>query len=871
MNRGLIFALLAALATFAISYGGSSQTASFNENLKNEAAGCFDDELLQVCDEVSLADAKYPLTKFRSYPPIKTFRSMKIGEVKDEENVELINRILGNEDVDFRRKKNVASNVADADAKRKVKRVLSDTTQYLIHEYSTRLRADRFAKGILEVVSLNPYKILINNADSTYTYFDDPKLELEPNADYDISLFFLTMPGDSVLEFEAALDLDEKYNDVAVTVDPDMKRRFALTDTEFGSKVGQLSISPDGNWVIMRVNRKLSPTNIKSELTVKNLKTGKSTYLDAYSDASWLNKSNVISLVKERKDDVYDVYFFNPSSGEMTLVAEGAPEGDLYWNPTDEYLFYNKEDEPEPKKEMLKRYSSTDERVPEERQTGHVGMLDVSTNLLTQITHGEAKNAIVDFHPKESKVIIVKSDLNSAKWPFYFNTFYEFDYQKGTVDTLFVSDPFIDNVQYSPDGKKLLVTGSAQAFDGIADRSNAPIANLYDKQLFIYDRANGKVEAITADFNPSVSSPVYWNQGDGKIYFLAVKGFGDRVFSYDPKSRKFTELPLGIENVSSFTISDNGGKIAYYGMSHDHIGDGRVFDVKTGKDMVVADPNAERLADIDMSNFERWTFTSSEGTEIEGYAVYPPDFDPNKKYPLIVYYYGGTLPSQFSLTTPYNPQLAASRGYMVYMLNPSGTVGYGQEFSAKHVNSWGKRTAEDIIEGTRKFIEEHPNVDAKKVGAIGASYGGFMTQYLLTLTDIFAAAVSHAGISNVTSYWGGGNWGYSYNAVAASESYPWNNPELFTKQGSLFNADKIHTPLLLLHGSADTNVPVSESIQLYNALKILDRDVELITVDGENHFIRNYAKRKKWNDTYMAWFAKWLQDDPRWWESLYGK
>ena len=95
-----------------------------------------------------------------------------------------------------------------------------------------------------------------------------------------------------------------------------------------------------------------------------------------------------------------------------------------------------------------------------------------------------------------------------------------------------------------------------------------------------------------------------------------------------------------------------------------------------------------------------------------------------------------------------------------------------------------------------------------------------MTQYLQTKTDIFAAAMSHAGISDITSYWGEGYWGYSYNAIAAADSYFWKNPKLFTKQGSLFNIDKINTPLLLLHGTVDTYVPIGESIQLFNALKI---------------------------------------------------
>jgi dipeptidyl aminopeptidase/acylaminoacyl peptidase len=179
----------------------------------------------------------------------------------------------------------------------------------------------------------------------------------------------------------------------------------------------------------------------------------------------------------------------------------------------------------------------------------------------------------------------------------------------------------------------------------------------------------------------------------------------------------------------------------------------------------------------------------------------------------------------------------AAQGYVVYTLNPSGTTGFGQEFSARHVNAWGKVTADEIIKGTETFCQEHPFVDAKKIGCIGASYGGFMTQYLQTRTDLFAAAISHAGISALSSYWGEGYWGYGYCAVANAGSYPWNNAELFTKQSPLFNADKIKTPLLLLHGNADTNVPVGESIQMFAALKLLGKTVEFIQVDGENHGI----------------------------------
>jgi dipeptidyl aminopeptidase/acylaminoacyl peptidase len=144
-----------------------------------------------------------------------------------------------------------------------------------------------------------------------------------------------------------------------------------------------------------------------------------------------------------------------------------------------------------------------------------------------------------------------------------------------------------------------------------------------------------------------------------------------------------------------------------------------------------------------------------------------------------------------------------------------------------------------------------------------------MTQYLQTQTDIFAAAISHAGISDHTSYWGEGYWGYSYSEVSMANSYPWSNPDLFVKQSPLFNADKIHTPLLFLHGDADVNVPVGESIQMFTALKLLGRETAFVAVTGQDHHIVDYGKRIQWQNTIFAWFAKWLQDDATWWNAIY--
>ena len=203
------------------------------------------------------------------------------------------------------------------------------------------------------------------------------------------------------------------------------------------------------------------------------------------------------------------------------------------------------------------------------------------------------------------------------------------------------------------------------------------------------------------------------------------------------------------------------------------------------------------------------------------------------------------------------------------VVNPSGAAGFGQEWAARHVNTAGEGVAEDIIEATEWFADNHAFVNKDKIGCVSASYGGFMTQTLLSKTDLFACGISHAGISSHTSYWGEGYWGHSYSEVSMANSYPCSRKDLYVDRSPIYNADKIHKPILFTHGTADTNVPVGESIQMYTAMKILGVPTAFVLVEGENHGIMDYAKRKKWINTMVAWFQRWLKDDASWWNDMY--
>ena len=434
-------------------------------------------------------------------------------------------------------------------------------------------------------------------------------------------------------------------------------------------------------------------------------------------------------------------------------------------------------------------------------------------------------------------------------------------YDLNTKETTNISEGIMGydtNPQYSPDGK--FIAWQSMERDGYESDQN---------RLMVMNLETGEKIFASKDFDSNVDGFV-WSADAKALYFTGVWHGESQVYKIDLKDgNKITPLTSGMYDYAGVALlGENKLIVQRHSLS---MGD-EIYSIDLADNNKVAQLTTENKQIYDqlaIGKVEgRWMKTT-DGKQMLTWVIYPPHFDPNKKYPMIVYYYGGTSPTNRALEMRYSMHMYAALGYVVYTLNPSGTTGFGQEFAARHVNAWGLKTADEIIQGTKLFCKEHSFVNEKKIGCIGASYGGFMTQYLQTRTDIFAAAISHAGISALSSYWGEGYWGYGYCSVANAGTYPWNAPEFFTKQSPLFNADKIKTPLLLLHGNADTNVPIGESIQMFAALKILGKTVEFVQVDGENHGIVGYQKRIGWQNTIYAWFAKWLKDEPEWWKALY--
>lgn len=669
--------------------------------------------------------------------------------------------------------------------------------------------------------------------------------------------------------------------------DATVKRAYNIYDVICAPNYPSVSISPNGKFIVVRktwVDRK------GNNHSINELRNSQTNRLMATFEESvkWMPSSNKLYFTQkasdssiageEKQDGTLQLITINPLTMEREVLASHLPEGWFQFTPDEKMLIYTLTTEGRKKDPQVYDVKEPEDRQPGWRERSNLAKYDLASGILQPLTFGYHNIYLMDISADSRYLLIGKEEERLTKRPTTLTSFYRLDLGSMNassattpkVETLIEKGEFLNSAQFSPDGKSILVSASPEAFNGIGKNvEEGQTPSMIDTQLYLMTLSDKKVRPLTRDFNPNVQS-VNWSKADGNIYFTAEDKDCVHLFQLNPKSGKFTLLKTPEEYIKSFSLASSAAEMAFSGQSASNADRLYKMNTKALKSQLVDDLSARELKDVELGECKAWNFVNSRGDTLCCRYYLPPHFDAAKKYPMIVNYYGGCSPTSRMFQSRYPHHVYAAMGYVVLVVNPSGATGFGQKFSARHVDTAGEGVAEDIISSTQAFCDEHAFVNRKKIGCIGASYGGFMTQYLQTKTDLFAAAISHAGISDHTSYWGEGYWGYSYSEVSMANEYPWTNKHLFVDQSPLYNADKIHTPLLFVHGTADNNVPVGESIQLYTALKLLGRPTAMVLVDGQDHHIIDYEKRLKWQNTIFAWFAKWLQDDASWWTEMYG-
>ncbi|AZN31325.1 S9 family peptidase [Pseudoalteromonas sp. Xi13] len=721
------------------------------------------------------------------------------------------------------------------------------------------IETTRYSQGTLTIKGIENAQLFI-----------DAKLQKGDNHTYSLSL---TNGSHSVIVVaqqvanwnNVSLDFEPKADTDNITINTSTTKRLSAEQLFDAPTINGLSLAPDAKQYVTSTrsysNKTANQANVVTEL--KNSQNQTLYRFEGQQPSNMVWSPNNQFLVYMLGSELKQLNRKNFSIKTLARELEGASNFNFYNNNS---LIFSWSKTPEDNNSLTKHYKGLQDRWSYARNVSQLYMLDTNSGLTKALSQGPISHSFEDANTNRGKVLMSRQVMVMQATTHPETELVELDLQSNKI-TSFGKFKTFNHAKYA--NKDVYVVAGPDFKNG-AGRAlpKGMLANNYDGQLYLLSDNGKNVKALSKQFDPAIGELHVLDNGDALI--KVTEQDTQPLYLYDLSKQRFKKLNTGLDIVEQFSYShERNPQVLLSGTTASTPQQLKRLNISKNKTDLIWDSKPLAYANTQIPTLEEFNFTNKDGVEITGRVYIPTNLDKTKKHPALVYYYGGTSPVTRGFTGRYPFNLWAANGYVVYVLQPTGATGFGQRFSAQHVNAWGDYTASDIMQGTQAFLKKYDFVDSKKVGNLGASYGGFMTMLLATKTDMFSASIAHAGISNLTSYWGEGWWGYLYSGEASKNSFPWNNASLYSDHSPVFHADKVTTPLLLLHGDSDTNVPVGESLTMYTALKLLNKDVELIEYKGADHQIFARDKRFDWWNTMLAYFDKQLKGEPQWWDAMY--
>ena len=406
-----------------------------------------------------------------------------------------------------------------------------------------------------------------------------------------------------------------------------------------------------------------------------------------------------------------------------------------------------------------------------------------------------------------------------------------------------------DSPVYTDDGKYILYRSQATAgFE--ADRW----------RLMSYNRATGTSTELLRDFDLSVEDVVPSPDGNS-IYITAGERGGHPIYKV-ATSGGVAQKILDKVFATNLNITPDGKALVFASSSlarpaeiYQVNADGRGLEALTRV-------NSELISRAGLQEAEEIEWTGAVGKKVQGFVVKPLNFDPGRKYPLVVLIHGGPQSAwNDAWSYRWNPQVYADAGYVVFMPNPRGSLSFGQQFVNEISADWGGKAFIDLKNGVADVLRLYSFIDRSRLGAAGASYGGYMVDWILGHNNDprfrFKALVSHAGVYNLTSMYGATEelWFPEWEFKGT----PWTNPAMYERWSPDRFANNFATPTLVTAGELDYRVPYTESLQLFTALQRKGVESKLVVFPDEGHWILKPQNSKLWHDTVLEWLNKHLK------------
>ncbi|HEX6898272.1 MAG TPA: S9 family peptidase [Thermoanaerobaculia bacterium] len=482
-----------------------------------------------------------------------------------------------------------------------------------------------------------------------------------------------------------------------------------------------------------------------------------------------------------------------------------------------------------------------------------------------QLTKGALGEGGPVWSPDGSKIYFY-ADVD--KEPYYSdpdNDLYVIPAGGGEMKKVVDIDGPVGDIAISPDGKRIAFTGFL----------NPEAPHSYNQSdLFVVDATPGaQARNLTARYEGEIQDglagdqhaprggrpqPLVWSQDGRWIYTVTGERGRVNMTRFDAAGGAIEPVTQGPQEIASYTATPDASRMAMVVSTALVIGDLQILDTASGRVTTVARPNQELFDQLDLTAPEEITYKSFDGREIHAFVQKPPGFDAKKKYPVILNIHGGPH-AAYGHTFFHEMHWMAAKGYVVIYPNPRGSSGYGEELGNIIQYEFPGDDAKDLVAGVDELIRRG-YVDPKRQGVTGGSGGGILTNWIVTQTDRFQAAVSQRSIADWTSFWYTADfWLYRPTWFRGA---PWEEPEDFARRSPITHADKIKTPLMLIEGEADLRTPPAAGGEMmFRALKYMKKPTVMVRFPDESHELSRSGQ--PWHRIerlrhIVAWFDKYL-------------
>lgn len=647
-----------------------------------------------------------------------------------------------------------------------------------------------------------------------------------------------------------------------LTFAQDNDRSITIDDLLALKSVGNPEISPDGEWVAYTVRtRDMEEDKAQTQIWVVASDGGDAVPMTSpdysASNPRWSPDNKYLSFQAAKGEDakaqVWNLNRIGGEASQVTKVKQGisgfewSPDSSrlllLIQDPKPADLTEDEDDDDKPLPHVIDRMQFKQDYVGylDNRRT-HIYVYTPGEDEAVQLTSGDFDDSDPSWSP-DGKLIAFVSDRSDNPDLNYGSDIWTVNTDEPDSLTQQTSHSGRDySPAWSPDSRNIAYMSSMGP--DIGGSALTPT-----RRLAVTAVGEDERNILTETLDRNLSQPVFAASGK-TIYFRLEDSGHNYLASVATDGDDLQKLIERKASVSEFSISGRNVVLMMSQANHP----AELFSYNNGNLEQLTDVNGSTLQSVDLANVEKLQFESADGTPVEAFFVRPLNYDAGKKYPTILWLHGGPA-SQFSYRFSGTAQLFAANGYAVIMPNPRGSTGYGQEFAQGTVAAWGNKDFEDVMAAVDHGISIGL-VDADRLGVGGWSYGGILTNYVITQTTRFDAAISGASLGLVTA-----NYGHDHYQLMYEMEFglPWEEPARYIELSPFSRVEAITTPTLWMGGALDWNVPIINSEQMYIGMKRLGRETQLVVYPEEHHGIRRPTFEKDRFERWLAWYDSHLK------------